>query len=112
MRGAARVAQRRVTRGLFPVPNGSGTGLRVLLSSFANDSLSVPVWVQRVADDGSKEPVAMETVSVPARGGAEWAIPSEAVEGQTVEVDLDLDSRAVKPSVALMQGLSQGILDL
>lgn len=95
----------RSTTGIFDVPQGVAAvrpRVRVLLSSFSDESLTAVVEVNRlVRGTTGKELVLRETITVPANEERELVV--ENVEGLPIEVNLtlsrDAKGNALLPSV-------------
>lgn len=90
-----------VTTGLFNVQFAGGTPtVRLYISNFARQTYEVAYRVQCVQSDGSKGTLASGTQTVAGQSVA--LIITDDVQGQTVEVLVELPSRAVKSTVALV----------
>lgn len=97
------MATRRVTSGLLPVPSGPeglGHSVHILISNFAATVAEVPLQVNRLDVGNVKVQLRSEAVTVGA-GGATRIILGE-LGAQVIEVNLELPSSAVKPSVAIV----------
>lgn len=95
---------RRVTSGLLPVPSGSDAvqnAVHVLLSSFSNATLQVPFQVNRLAEDGVKIQIRSGVFSVPPRGASRIVL--DDVAGETIEVNLELPTEQIDPSISLVR---------
>lgn len=98
------MASLRVTSGLLPIPNNSEAVFRsvhILVSSFAAEASQVPFQVNRLAEDGAKVQIRSGVLAVPPGGAGRIVL--DDVAGQTIEVNLQLPSDALDPSVTIQQ---------
>lgn len=95
----------RLTSGAFPVPNtpaAAGASLQLFFSSFQDAAADVAWAVHRVEDGGRRVRVGGGTVRVAGRGVETVALRPGEVEGRVVEVNVELPSRAVVPTAAVV----------
>lgn len=95
--------RRALTSGLLPVPvgrEGVDVTVHLLLSNFAIVGHPVTLQVNRIDADGIKVQIREEQLMVPA-GGASRLILSD-VAGERIEVNLELATRQVQPSLAVV----------
>lgn len=100
------VAVLHVTTGLFPVPNvpaASGAGVVIFLSSFQDEDTQVAWSVYEARPDGTKERLRGGNARIGGQGAERIFLRPRDVEGRVIEVNMTLPSRAIRPSVAVVQ---------
>lgn len=100
-----------LTSGVFPVPQpegDEGVTVAVLISNTSSEEATVDVQVRRITPQGEKDTLYESPVTVPAQGGREITLDSQAVAGQMLEVTLALPSEGLDPSVAVITGTPGG----